>query len=405
MSEFDRQFQKLEEQIARYTAPVVDGIGNGADTKPRIKFDDWSIDRYDGYADPIEWQIEPVIPKYSTCLFAAQGGLGKSYLCLDACVRIAAGPGIVGQSVLGGRITERGKSVMITAEDSQAAIHRRLNQIIDPDQHKKLAGHFFMIPLPDAGGTRAYLECIGGVYRTTAEWDDICSEIIRISPDFFVVDPLQAVLQADANDPAAGQAWWSSMSQLCAEAKCASMTTHHMRKDSKIDGIASARAATRGSSSLVDGARLVICAWAAPDSDRLAAEAALNETLGANGLVQAAVVKSNEYGHGEIASYVRDPSSGLLLEATEQLREALEQAATLDDSALDETIAEANRLWEIEKPFSKAAQSDRWVGRWMMERFGCARPVAHNHIKDWISRGYLIQEWCTPIRRNGLRGH
>ena len=400
MGEIERRMVEIDDYYDHLLKP-----NGNASSEPRINFDDWSIDRYQGYADPIEWLIEPVIPKYSTCLFAAQGGLGKSYLCLDACVRLAAGPGIVGQSVMGGRITERGKAVMITAEDSQAAIHRRLNQIIHPDQHHKLAGHFFMIPLPDAGGTKAYLECVGGVYRTTPEWDDVCSEIIRISPDLVIIDPLQAVLQADANDPAAGQAWWSSMSQLCAEAKTASMTTHHMRKDGKIDGIASARAAVRGSSALVDGARLVMSAWAASDSDRFAAEAALKETLGPNGLVQAAVVKSNEYGMGEVASYIRDPASGLLLDATEQLKEALETANTLDQDALDDCVAEANRHWEAKKPWSKAVQSDRWMGRYMMKQFGCSKQVATNHIKEWISLGYLIQEWCPTLRSNGLKGH
>ena len=114
------------------------------------------------------------------------------------------------------------------------------------------------------------------------------------------------------------------MSQLCAEAKTASITTHHMRKDSKIDGIASARAAVRGSSSLVDGARLVMSLWPATTDDRLAVEAALKEPLGALGMVQGAVVKSNEYGHGDVATYLRDPVSGLLVDRTEDLKEALD---------------------------------------------------------------------------------
>ena len=372
---------------------------------PRIKLKDWGIDAYDGWADPIEWLIEPIIPRYTSGLLAASGGLGKSYLCLDACVRIAAGPGLVHQRAMGGSITRRGKTVMITAEDSRAAIHRRLPQIINPDEHHKLKDHFFMVPLPDAGGTQAYLECVGGQYRMTAAWEDMCSEIIKIEPELVVIDPLQAVMQADANDPAAGQAWWSNMSQLSAEAKTASLTTHHMRKDGAIDGIASARAAIRGSSSLTDGCRLAMALWPAGTDERLAAEAALKDPLGALGLICGAVVKSNEYGMGDVATYLRDPVSGLLLDATELLKEALEQASTLGQDALEETVTEANRRWAAEQPFSKAPQSERWLGAWLMGQFGCTRAVAMAHVKEWILRGYLVQEWHKPLRSNGLRGN
>jgi len=397
MGDLERHAMAINEYFESKIPP------NGA--QPRIKLDDWGINAYEGWADPIEWLIEPIIPRYTAGILAASGGLGKSYLCLDACVRIAAGPGIVHQRAMGGRIPRRGKAVMITAEDSRAAIHRRLNQIINPEEHKKLVDHFFMVPLPDAGGTRAYLECVGGTYRMTAEWDDICSEIIKIDPEIVVIDPLQAVMQADANDPAAGQAWWSSMSQLSAEAKTASLTTHHMRKDGNIDGIASARAAIRGSSSLTDGCRLAMALWPASTDDRLAAEAALNEPLGALGLICGAVVKSNEYGMGDVTQYLRDPASGLLLDATELLKEALEQASTLGQDALEETVAEANRRWAAEQPFSKAVQSERWIGHWMMSQFGCTRAVALAHIKDWVFKNYLYQEMCKPLRRNGLKGH
>ena len=397
MTEFTRHAEAMHEYYESRAAPI--------QHTRRVKLSDWDITAYEGWAEPIEWLIEPIIPRYTSGILAASGGLGKSYLCLDACVRIAAGPGMVHQRAMGGRITRRGKTVMITAEDSRAAIHRRLNQIINPDEHHKLEGHFFMVPLPDAGGTQAYLECVGGQYRMTAAWEDMCNEIIKIEPELVVIDPLQAVMQADANDPAAGQAWWSSMSQLSAEAKTASLTTHHMRKDGAIDGIASARSAIRGSSSLTDGCRLAMALWPASTDDRLAAEAALKDPLGALGLICGAVVKSNEYGMGDVAHYLRDPASGLLLDATELLKEALEQASTLGQDALEETVSEANRRWAAEQPFSKAVQSDRWIGAWMMGRFGCTRGIAMAHIKEWVLTGYLVQEWCKPLRSNGLKGN
>ena len=93
------------------------------------------------------------------------------------------------------------------------------------------------------------------------------------------------------------------------------------------------------------------------------------------------------------------------MDRTEDLKETLEQANTLRQEALEETVAEANRRWEAEQPFSKAVQSERWIGHWMMSQFGCTRAVALAHIKDWVFKNYLYQEMCKPLRRNGLKGH
>ena len=93
------------------------------------------------------------------------------------------------------------------------------------------------------------------------------------------------------------------------------------------------------------------------------------------------------------------------MDRTEDLKEALEKANSLGQEALEETVAEANRRWEAEQPFSKAAQSDRWIGGWMMAEFECSKSVAMSHVKDWVRTGYVIQKWCKPLRNNGLKGH
>jgi len=30
--------------------------------------------------------------------------------------------------------------------------------------------------------------------------------------------------------------------------------------------------------------------------------------------------------------------------------------------------------------------------------------VAIKYLREWVSRGELVQEWCKEIRSNGLRG-
>ena len=109
------------------------------DTEPSSPFRllDWTADRYTGEPDPIRWLCAGTIPLGEPGLLPAMGGLGKSYLALDMALSIAAG--VAGfelpRTVLGGRIAVEGSAVMLTAEDSLNAIHRRL-QRIDPDNRR-----------------------------------------------------------------------------------------------------------------------------------------------------------------------------------------------------------------------------------------------------------------------------
>jgi len=47
----------------------------------------WGIERYEGWAPPIDWIIEGVLP-VTPGLIASMGGVGKSFLMLDAAIRI-----------------------------------------------------------------------------------------------------------------------------------------------------------------------------------------------------------------------------------------------------------------------------------------------------------------------------
>jgi hypothetical protein len=137
---------------------------------------------------------------------------------------------------------------------------------------------------------------------------------------------------------------------------------------------------------------------------RILTEQVLGTPLGPLDLIQGAVVKSNDFGMSEVATYVRDRVSGLLIDCSEQLAEQIEEANTLPTSAMHDTVLEATVRWDRGQPFSKAPQSDRWIGAWMMHQFKCSKPVALKYLREWVGRGELIQEWCKEIRSNGLKG-
>ena len=395
MPRLDQQVAELED----YYKSLVD------EGRASLNVDEWGIHAYEGQAQPIEWIIEGVLPHKTVGLIASMGGVGKSYLMLDLAVRVAAGPGRWGQRCFGGELKDQGPVVMVTAEDSRSAIHRRLNQIINPEEHKKLA-ELYVVPLPDAGGTKAYLECIGGNYTMTAAWDDLCSEIIRVSAVLGLIDPMQAVVQADVNsDPAAAQCYWSSVSKLTAESGASVLTSHHMRKDGNVDGVASARSAIRGTSALVDGCRWAYALCPVPDDERRRAEKALGESIGPMELVNGAVVKSNEFGMGEMVTYRRDPASGLLIDISEELRDEIAAASKLSIEQIQEIFFEVSRRWDNGDPFSgHPAGKDRYLGNWLMDVYGLDKKAAKNYLNNWLSGRNLVREKHPTIKNSsGLR--
>jgi hypothetical protein len=378
----------------------------GSDEVAKLNLDDWGVDKFMDPPEPVEWLIEDVLPIESVGLIAGMGGLGKSYLLMDLCVRLAAGPGI-GQSCLGGKVMTEARTFLLTGEDNYRAVNRRLHQIIDPREFKKLGDRLRLVPMPDAGGTQHFLINVGGTFHMTTEFEDICSEIIRFDPDLGGIDPFSAFCAADINsDPAAAQTWWNAMTKLSSETKSALITSHHMRKsEAEITDLMSARLAIRGTSGIVDGARWVYAIYPAPVVDRLAAEAALDLSLGPLDLVYGGVVKANEFGMGEVTTYVRCPSSGLLLDATSDLGQAITEKNTLGEQQLEETVAEINVRWDAGEPFSLAPQSDRWIGSWMMGRFDVKKPVVRKYLGEWKDKGYFKQVYVTKLKSKGLRGN
>ena len=125
---------------------------------------DWTAARYAGEAKDIEWLIQGCLPLGIPSLFAAMGGLGKSFIALDLAMAIATG-GRMGNphNILGGPVVMDGAAVVLSAEDGFNAIHRRLNRI-DPASHRLLADkRLVVVPMSDAGGTQ---QLVAGDGRT-----------------------------------------------------------------------------------------------------------------------------------------------------------------------------------------------------------------------------------------------
>lgn len=373
---------------------------------PGIDLLQWTADRYAGEARPITWLCRGTIPLGVAALIAAMGGLGKSYLALDLALQIAAGVAGLEQprKILGGRIAIEGTAVVVTAEDSFDAVHRRLNRIDPTARRLRHPRRLIVLPLPDAGGPRPLIASNGKALARTPFFDDLKRQLVQL-PDLrlVVIDPLQAFVLADVNaDPAAAQFLWSAMAELATTTGATILLTHHMRKDGMLriaDGD-DAREAIRGTTALVDGARLAYALWKLDDEAARPICNSLGVPFERGRIVRGAVVKANDEADHSAHTYTRE-ESGLLVQLETEPDAPAESDFTMAQAR--EVLKEIDRRFKEGSPFSHAPQAgSRYLGHYLVRQYGMSRSEASALITDWLNNGVIGIEECD--RKKNLMG-
>lgn len=387
------------EQLAREQDAYFDSLlddENQDAFKPPFRIKEWGVDRYAGAAPDIQWLIKDVLPKGTACLLASMGGVGKSYLILDTAIAIASKASMVGRFALGGEVVDTGAVVVVTAEDSRTAVHRRIDQILSEQGREAIRNNFFMVPLPDAGGHITFIKQHLGEYSMTDQWLWFCQEVKKVpNLKFIALDPLQVFVQADiTSDPAAAQVWWSAVSALCAETGACVMVAHHMRKEggTRIETLMQAREAIRGTTGLVDGARWVYALWMATEEEREAAAVSLDQNMGPLSMVKGGVCKSNEFGTDKITVYIRD-ESGLLRDRSDEVQNCMLERTKLTDDQVVEIFQEIARRYDEQDPFSHhVAGKERYLGRYIAENYGIVPKAAKRYVDQWVRNRNVVKE-------------
>lgn len=241
-------------------------------------------------------------------------------LALDLGLRVAGNPmqGIdlnygPGDTWLGGEVTSHGSVVILSSEDTQDDIHRRL-QSMDEDGSRRAAarGRLAIVPLPNTGGPVTLIRSRGFAqgYETTPEYDDLVRQLCRI-PDLRLIniDPLAAFVACDINaDPQAGAFTQGVLAQLAERTGATVLVAHHMAKalaTMKDASPENARLAIRGTSALVDGVRLAIAIWPADTKTRKDIEQKIGRPCRPNEAFCGAVVKANCQADGRVRPLLR----------------------------------------------------------------------------------------------------
>jgi len=377
----------------------------------RLHLDDWHVARFKGEPPEMEYLVEGIFPQGVPALLAASGGIGKSFALLDLALKVALfrgdDPFEITPFAFGGRVTKGGKVVFLTAEDSADSVHRRLAQISTSDEIEKASPNLVVVPLPDATGAIALVNEGMGVVSMTEHYHDLMDQLLHMDDvALVIIDPLQAFCWADVNaDPKAAQVWWTAMSSICAKTGATLIVAHHMRKDG-LNGITraeEAREAIRGSTALVDGARLVYAMWAISGDAEISPCKALALPLNKQSIVCGCVVKANDVADRDVRFYGRG-KTGLLEDRTAEVEVARKEANEISQQQIDQTFSEVELRWNRESPFSNAAQtSDRYIVRWMTDKFGVTKHAAKRAVDSWIDDGYLaIEQLSGKTKQKGL---
>jgi len=279
-----------------------------------------------GDAPPQRWLISHVIPRGVAGLIASAGDLGKSFLCLELCLRVTRGPlkgTCIEAPLFGGLIGSYGAAAFLTAEDGRGSVHRRL-RALDPDGQRqaKREHPLFIVPLPDSGGPFPIVAEEKGKAVMTPAFAALRDQL-RAIPDLalVVLDPLQCFVHADVNaDPQAAAITMAALNMLAAETSATVLATHHVRKEREAPKNAQeARHLIRGSSALVDQSRVAIVLWPPDEAEARKACRLLDADFSPNAIVRGAVVKSNDGADRSTWTLLRGPT-GMLRDVTHALK-------------------------------------------------------------------------------------
>jgi hypothetical protein len=246
---------------------------------------DWRADRFAGPAPERRWLVDGMIPLGTAGLFAAVGDAGKSMLALQLALRVATAPVVQQNAVMdlssprffGQSIVARGAAVVLTAEDDEAEVHRRLNGL-DPS-HSRKGRPLYVVPMLATGGARSVLVDGPAGPMQTDFWRELRAQLLAI-PDLklVVLDPLSSFVSADINkDNVAGAALMTMLGELATASGASIMLVHHFAKAMVPTDLSDARSAIRGAGALVDNGRWSIAMWEADQDKAYSALKSLNQ--------------------------------------------------------------------------------------------------------------------------------
>jgi hypothetical protein len=288
---------------------------------------------YIGAVPEPDWLVRGKIIRSTASMVAAMGGVGKTQSLLRLCHAVAAGTrGRSAHTYQGGEILAEGRAVLVTAQDSRHAIHRRLERAGLPQTPRLI-----VYPLTNAGGPMHLFRRNqhSGDFAPTDEFLWLEEELSRLDNlQLISFDPLQSFCPIDiTTDVSAGVYVGDLLNQFAVELSTTVHVSHHFNKaGQQAKNRDDARSAIRGVTSLVDGMRAVYSIWRPEEkeAERVCAALGIASSDPARDpkehlrrVYKGAIVKFNDDAEGPEQTYVRRANGWDLIDRTEDVSAAI----------------------------------------------------------------------------------
>ncbi|OWY04698.1 hypothetical protein B6V75_00660 [Thioclava sp. F1Mire-8] len=172
---------------------------------------------------PRKWHVDGLIPGNTVTLLGGDGGTGKSLLALQLAVSTVTGRRWVNRG-----IDQPGKALVLSAEDDNNELHRRLSDICDSNDVPLAAlNKLLMRSLAGEDALLAVLDRKTNALKPTALYAEICRTMERERPKLIILDTLADLHAGNENDRAHGRQFIGMLRHLAIEYECAVVLLAH----------------------------------------------------------------------------------------------------------------------------------------------------------------------------------
>lgn len=311
---------------------------------------------YKGEPKPVTWLVERIFPVGKVAVLASPPGIGKSFLALDLALKVAVSPSLYDGAafVFGGRVKSNGRVIVISAEDDDDELHRRLHALCDG---RAMPDNLHVVSLPDQGHF-CFVQDVPRVgILPTRPWMVLKEEIAQFDDvRLIIVDTLQAVSAGDLNAAEIAQAMMNELVELAKKTGAAVVVLHHLVKSavSVEKGMLGARAAMdaiRGSGAIAGSARAAYCLFPHPQGKDICE--LMNIKHEENKVVYGLVAKANGDARRDYTVYIRD-DMGVLRDRTDEVRRRKQGNTSL---LITELLKEVTLASQKGRPFAAGCSS------------------------------------------------
>ena len=245
-----------------------------------------------GTPPKIEWLVDDLLPLSINCVLAGVGGIGKSFLGIDLAMKVANGG-----EWLGKQVVAKGDALIISAEDNQAEVWRRINEIDSHGARFNSPYDVFIYTVADGGKPLILLK----EDEITQKAKELVEELKSFKNlKLIILDPIQAFIGSSmpiSSSNEAGQLWSTFTAGLSAQLGVTCISMHHMSKSALNEGedqsLTKMRQNIRGASSIIDGSRMALVVFNAGKDEAEKVCYEQGQDFDPMKVVKGAVVKSN----------------------------------------------------------------------------------------------------------------